>query len=72
MRVSVMMDVRTHLIHRNNAAVRNLALRIFKLNRGVVDAKFIAQRRVDFGQDAAAFRWRNVRDGYVAGHRIGL
>ncbi len=44
-----------HRFHRHGAAVRDLAIRIFELYGGVVNTETAAQRRGDFGKNAAGF-----------------
>lgn len=56
----------------HDAAVGDLALDVFKLDRGVVDLEFIPQGDFDLFEDQGAFRWRNIGDRDVGGKGVGL
>ena len=53
--------------HWHDAAVRDLASLVLKLNGGVMNAKLLCQALLHFAQDGFAGRRRNVGDSDVAG-----
>ena len=71
-RMTVVVGVSLNWIDRNDAAVRDLAFSIFKLDRGVVDAEVVSQSGVDFRQYSRTFRRGNVRDRNVSSECVRL
>jgi hypothetical protein len=63
-RVTMMVVARVgrHLADRHHAAMDHFTVGVFKLDRCVVDVKFLFRHGIDLEQDAVALRRRNVVD----------
>ena len=71
MAVMVMVRGRPASSGRGGAAVGGLAAADFELDGGVGDVEAVAQGAVDGVEDGGAFGERHLRDGNVAGERVG-
>lgn len=58
--------------HRHDAAMRNVALEVLKLNGGVQDVELSPQALFHLAKDSLARRRRNVFDADVAGEGMDL
>lgn len=60
-----------HFFHGHDTAFEFFAADMFELDGRVADVEVIVQDLVELGENAGAFRGRNVGDGDVAGERAG-
>src|SRR5579863_5043070 len=61
-----------HLFDRDHAAIENLAVFVFELDRRVADVEVVFENVMEVVQDPGALRRWDVGDGDVAGQRPGL